>query len=71
MQDRWYADNRDLVKWGVLLLLGSWWALLPAALLAASLVVRTVLEDRTLRRELPGYEAYAERVGYRLLPGVW
>jgi protein-S-isoprenylcysteine O-methyltransferase Ste14 len=35
------------------------------------LVVRTVLEDRTLQNELPGYREYAERVRYRLVPGVW
>jgi len=28
-------------------------------------------EDRMLRAELGGYEAYAHRVRYRLLPGVW
>jgi protein-S-isoprenylcysteine O-methyltransferase Ste14 len=51
--------------------LGSWWAAIPAVLAAAGFVVRTVLEDRTLRAELPGYEEYAGRVRYRLLPGVW
>jgi len=34
-------------------------------------IVRTALEDRTLHDELAGYRAYAERVRYRLLPGVW
>lgn len=52
-------------------LLSSLWAWLPAAALVAILVVRTRLEDATLRAELEGYEAYAERVRYRLLPGVW
>ena len=33
--------------------------------------VRIVLEERTLRAELPGYREYAERVHYRLLPGLW
>ena len=53
------------------LFLGSWWALVPGGLLAGLFVVRTALEDRTLREELPGYAEYAERVRYRLLPGVW
>ncbi|MBW2525683.1 MAG: isoprenylcysteine carboxylmethyltransferase family protein [Deltaproteobacteria bacterium] len=53
------------------LLLGSWWAFVPAALLAATFVVRTLLEDRTLHRELPGYAEYAARVRCRLLPGLW
>lgn len=53
------------------LFLGSWWALVPGGLLAGLFVVRTALEDRALREELPGYAEYAERVRYRLLPGVW
>jgi len=51
--------------------LGSLWALLPAALVAAGIVVRTVLEDRTLHAELPGYPEYAARVRWRLLPHVY
>ncbi len=53
------------------LLLGSWWAFVPAVLTVVSLVVRTALEDATLRAELGGYEEYAGRVRYRLVPGVW
>ena len=53
------------------LMLGSVWAAIPALLTALLFVVRTALEDRTLREELDGYEAYARRVRYRLLPGVW
>jgi protein-S-isoprenylcysteine O-methyltransferase Ste14 len=56
---------------GTPLLLGSWWALIPTALGIAGYVLRTVLEDRTLQGELEGYQAYAEQVRYRLLPGVW
>jgi protein-S-isoprenylcysteine O-methyltransferase Ste14 len=40
-------------------------------MLCPLLVVRTVLEDRTLQNELPGYNQYALRVRYRLVPGVW
>ena len=46
-------------------------AFLPAAILAILLVIRTSLEDRTLRERLDGYREYARRVRYRLLPGVW
>jgi protein-S-isoprenylcysteine O-methyltransferase Ste14 len=53
------------------LLLGSFWALLPGALSALLMMVRTALEDRTLQIELAGYVDYAQRVRYRLLPGVW
>ena len=53
------------------LLLGSLWALIPAALVVCQLIIRTALEDRTLQEELEGYHDYAARVRFRLLPGVW
>jgi protein-S-isoprenylcysteine O-methyltransferase Ste14 len=56
---------------GMPLALGSLWALIPAILLCPLLVLRTIWEDRTLRNELPGYEEYAKRVRYRLIPGIW
>jgi len=52
-------------------LLASYWACLPAALLMVVTVMRTSLEDRTLQQELPGYADYAGRTRYRLLPGIW
>lgn len=52
-------------------LLGSLWAFLPAVLTVIALVVRTALEDRVLRAELPGYSRYAQTTRYRLVPGVW
>jgi len=52
--------------------LGSW---LAAALLIVTslpfLLNRAVTEDRVLLAELPGYRDYAERVRWRLIPGVW
>jgi protein-S-isoprenylcysteine O-methyltransferase Ste14 len=56
---------------GMALALGSLWAVIPAGFMACLLVLRTSLEDRTLRDELPGYKQYCERVRHRLLPGVW
>jgi protein-S-isoprenylcysteine O-methyltransferase Ste14 len=53
------------------LALGSWLALIPGGMICILFVVRTGLEDRMLRDELPGYREYAGRVRYRLLPGVW
>ncbi len=53
------------------LFLDSIWAFLPAVLLAFALIIRTALEDKTLQDELPGYQEYAGRVRFRLLPGVW
>jgi protein-S-isoprenylcysteine O-methyltransferase Ste14 len=53
------------------LALGALWVFIPALLTIVALVVRTVLEDKTLQAELPGYAEYARRTRYRLLPGVW
>jgi protein-S-isoprenylcysteine O-methyltransferase Ste14 len=52
-------------------LLASWWALIAGGLCVILLILRTALEDRTLRAELAGYVDYARQVRYRLLPGVW
>ena len=53
------------------LILGSLWALVPAVLSAGAHGVRTALEDQRLQEELDGYRAYARRVRYRLVPGIW
>jgi protein-S-isoprenylcysteine O-methyltransferase Ste14 len=53
------------------LMLGSLWALIPAALSGSLFVVRTALEDRTLQDELAGYQAYTRQTRYRLIPGIW
>ncbi len=52
-------------------MLGSLWALIPSGLTALILIIRTGLEDRTLRRELPGYEEYSQNTHFRLVPYVW
>jgi protein-S-isoprenylcysteine O-methyltransferase Ste14 len=44
---------------------------LPVTLLTIVLLIRTDLEDRTLKRELPGYKEYARKTRFRLLPGIW
>jgi len=51
--------------------LGSWWAVVPAAVGALLMIVRTKLEDDFLQRELDGYSEFAARVRYRLVPGAW
>lgn len=56
---------------GIPLALASWWALPPAALAIALLVVRTGLEDRLLQAELSGYADYTRQTRYRLMPGLW
>ena len=60
-----------LFELAVPILLDSWWALIPGGLNAVLFAVRTALEDRTLKAELPGYVEYANEVEYRLLPGIW
>ena len=53
------------------IVLGSYWALVPQAMAAVLLVMRTGLEDRFLRKELLWYEEYTQAVRSRLVPGVW
>lgn len=56
---------------GVAMLLGSLWALIPGIAAALLMIVRTILEDRVLQAELPGYTDYAAKVHCRLVPGIW
>jgi protein-S-isoprenylcysteine O-methyltransferase Ste14 len=51
--------------------LGSLFGLVPAVCGCALLALRTLYEDRTLDRELPGYHEYTLRVPWRLVPRVW
>jgi protein-S-isoprenylcysteine O-methyltransferase Ste14 len=53
------------------LVVGSLWSYLPLGALALAYIVRTALEDRTLRQRLPGYQDYCQLTRYRLLPGIW
>jgi protein-S-isoprenylcysteine O-methyltransferase Ste14 len=65
-----YAGSM-LPLFGIVLALGSVWTLIPAAVATIIGVIRTVLEDRTLQKELSGYRDYAQRVRHRLIPGVY
>jgi protein-S-isoprenylcysteine O-methyltransferase Ste14 len=51
--------------------LGSWLAAAIAAPSLPLLVWRTIHEDGLLQAELPGYREYAQRVPYRIIPGIW
>jgi protein-S-isoprenylcysteine O-methyltransferase Ste14 len=53
------------------LALGSWLALVPLVVCAGLFVRRILIEEDMLRRELPGYAEYAERVRSRLIAGVF
>lgn len=60
-----------LAYWATPFFLDSQWAFLPVILISIVLVVRTGLEDQTLQDQLDGYQEYARRVRYRLVPGIW
>jgi protein-S-isoprenylcysteine O-methyltransferase Ste14 len=51
--------------------LESYAAALLASIPIGTLVVRILVEELFLRRALAGYNAYTERVRYRLIPFVW
>lgn len=53
------------------LALGSWWSLAPLAPMMTLVVRRLLIEDAFLKENLEGYQAYSERVRWRILPGVW
>jgi len=65
-----YAGN-PLVLTGLCLWMGSYAAALCVSVPLGLLMVRVALEERFLRRELPGYSAYMARVPHRLIPGIW
>jgi protein-S-isoprenylcysteine O-methyltransferase Ste14 len=56
---------------GTSLLLGSWWGLVAVPVLAVLLALRIRIEEETLRAGFAGYDDYARRVPYRLIPHVW
>ena len=56
---------------GMPLLLGSWLGLAVLPLIVGFLTIRIFIEERALRKGLPGYSEYATRVRYRLVPYVW
>ena len=65
-----YAGN-ILPLLGIVLALGSLWTFIPASVVLVIAIIRTALEDRTLKEELPGYKEYARRVRYRLFPWIY
>jgi protein-S-isoprenylcysteine O-methyltransferase Ste14 len=52
-------------------MLASWGAIVISCGTVLLIILRTALEDRTLQAELPGYADYAQRVRFRLIPGIW
>jgi protein-S-isoprenylcysteine O-methyltransferase Ste14 len=60
-----------LLMIGMPLWLESYAATLFAIVPIILLAVRVVFEEQFLRQELSGYDAYTERIRYKLLPYVW
>jgi protein-S-isoprenylcysteine O-methyltransferase Ste14 len=56
---------------GPALWLQSYVAALLAIIPVTVLAVRSVFEERFLKRELQGYDSYMEKVHYRMIPFVW
>ncbi len=65
-----YAGG-SLLFFGIPLLLGSGFGLALAPIWLVLLALRIPLEERVLRQNLDGYDDYARRVRWRLLPGIW
>jgi protein-S-isoprenylcysteine O-methyltransferase Ste14 len=53
------------------LALGSYWGLIPMALLPVALVLRILNEEKVLRENLEGYKEYCLKTRYRLIPYIW
>jgi protein-S-isoprenylcysteine O-methyltransferase Ste14 len=53
------------------LALGSWISVAFGLGYSALVLRRVLFEDRFLRTNLAGYDAYTKRVRYRLVPGLW
>jgi protein-S-isoprenylcysteine O-methyltransferase Ste14 len=56
---------------GSALLLGSWVGVAGAGAIALGIAFRIPGEEHELRRHLAGYDDYAARVRYRLVPFIW
>lgn len=53
------------------LVLGSYWAVLPALVIIPVIIARILDEEVALEKDLPGYQEYKQKVMYRLIPFVW
>jgi len=53
------------------LLVGSLFSYIPVIIYILLMIIRTWLEDNTLKKELNGYLDYSKQVRYRLFPWIW
>ncbi|MEW6436887.1 MAG: isoprenylcysteine carboxylmethyltransferase family protein [Pseudomonadota bacterium] len=56
---------------GTSLVLGSWWGLATIPIFALLFGIRIGIEEKMLREGLEGYDDYARRVRWRLVPHIW
>ncbi len=56
---------------GIALIFATPHVILTATVIGIIIVIRTSLEDTMLQRGLQGYADYAQKVRYRLIPGLW
>lgn len=56
---------------GFPLLFGSLWSIIPVIFLILLHIVRTYMEDQTLKTELKGYAQYSLKTRYRIIPFIW
>ncbi len=53
------------------LALGSFWAIIAYIPVSFVIILRIFNEEAMLKRDLPGYKEYCQKVRYRLIPFVW
>lgn len=51
--------------------LGSYWGLIPFAILPVALALRILNEEKVLSENLEGYKEYCQKTKYRLIPYLW
>jgi len=56
---------------GFPLLFGSLWSIIPICLLIILFLIRTNLEDKTLKNEFKGYPEYSNKTRYKIVPYIW
>jgi protein-S-isoprenylcysteine O-methyltransferase Ste14 len=73
-----YAIVRHPMYFGAILMyaasplaLGSYWAMIPGAMIIPVLVARILDEEIALEKDLPGYTEYKQKTKYRLIPFIW
>ncbi len=73
-----YAIVRHPMYIGVLIMygptsiaLGSYWGVIPFALLPVFLILRILNEEKVLSENLKGYKEYCQQTRYRLIPFIW